>query len=313
MQDNTTATPLSETVEIFDDNTEWVQLLLKEAETSSVAQKLKGAAIVSLETALGGHHLQEFYGVNIALRELKKNPDRLIICYGFAPLELIRKQNPIVDVLLSKPNVLLIRMPFLMDDLASALQKAEAEKPKLAAEAQQGAKAMSDYVAREVSEILHGLKLVNPKHPTNDYERSMVQRAVTRAKEFFPALAHASDEEIIDFLYEAGSHREEVMKGEKVAGVFSDIEGTLLKDGNINQAVLEMLQKYAEEGKTITVWTDGDVNELSSKLKELGIPYPVKSKFDFAGAIAEIVLDDMDELTFTARSKICAEKFIRIR
>ncbi len=313
MQNNSVATPLSETIEIVADNTEWARGLLAEISKSSyLVAKLKGAAIVSLETKADGHHLQDFYGVHIVLRELKKNPDRLVICCGFAPLELVRKLNPTVDVLLSKPNVLFRRMPLSVDGLVSTLQQAEVEKPKQAAAVQQAAKAMSDYVAQEVASILHRLQRIDISNPQDDYEKSLVTTAVTQARVFFPALANASNEQIVDFLVEASSQRQEVMKGERVVGVFCDIEGTLLQGGSINQNVLDMLRQYANDGMAITVWTDGDVKELSSKLQKLGVMYAVKSKFDFAGAIAEIVLDDMDEFSFTARTKIYAETFIRV-
>ena len=49
-------------------------------------------------------------------------------------------------------------------------------------------------------------------------------------------------------------------------------------------------------------------------LMQMGLlTYKLHAKRDYAGAIVETAIDDMDENSFTALTKIYAEKFIRVQ
>jgi len=84
----------------------------------------------------------------------------------------------------------------------------------------------------------------------------------------------------------------EKMSGAVISGVFCDVDGTFLDfNGNINLEVAEMLERYAAEGKTVTLWSGGDPKEIKPKLK--GIKWPFVSKYDFEGRTVEIAIDDI--------------------
>jgi len=135
---------------------------------------------------------------------------------------------------------------------------------------------------------------------------------MSEAKEFFPALVDKSDKEIINFLQNIRQNVPEVMKGQNIEDVFCDIEGTLFNGEELNNATLEKLKELEVQGKTITLWTDGDIGSLQKLLDKAGIKYPLKSKIDHAGASAEIVIDNDDQNTFSAKTRIFAKKFIKV-
>jgi hypothetical protein len=83
-------------------------------------------------------------------------------------------------------------------------------------------------------------------------------------------------------------------------------------NGELNNNVLNKLKEYEAQGKQITIWTDGDLEELTQKLRSLGVQYPIKSKFDFGGANAEIVIDNDDQNTFFAKTRIFPKEFIKV-
>ncbi len=105
----------------------------------------------------------------------------------------------------------------------------------------------------------------------------------------------------------------QAMPGKEIFGVYCDIEGTLLIDGAIQEAVLEQLHNYAVQGSQVTIWTLGSVSELEPIIRSAGIQYPVRSKVDYSGAIAEIVIDNDSEETFRAKTQITPKQFIRVQ
>ena len=233
---------------------------------------------------------------------IRKDPSKKILLSALLPIEFIRKQRPEVDVLLKRATVRFMRSPCTLDEIINSWSNLS--------EHVVDANALEAYNQRQIASILHILKVADPKQPKNDNEQAMVDRTVAEAKSFFPSLVSASDHEVIDFLFEASNGRPLVKKGEWLEGVFCDIDGTLIIDGNINEKTLSLLKKYDSEGKQITLWTDGDVKVTESILTDRGISYPLVQKIDYAGAEVEIAIDDFDEFAFTARTKITARTFV---
>lgn len=95
-------------------------------------------------------------------------------------------------------------------------------------------------------------------------------------------------------------------------GVFCDIEGTLLVGGKINQKTFEILEKFANEGKPVTLWTGGNLELARKQLLQNGIIWKLVSKYDFEKAYVEIVIDDEPQNKFEEKYQIKAEAFIKI-
>lgn len=99
-----------------------------------------------------------------------------------------------------------------------------------------------------------------------------------------------------------------VCRGQRFAGIFCDVEGTLLKaDGTVNSHVHGLLQEAATTGRAVTVWTGGDPVYITGKLQQAGLTYQVVRKGDFVGATVEEAIDDnLDALR--EEYKITAER-----
>lgn len=300
---------VSETLKILAGKSEqenkWVDVVRAQIDQFSNCEDFRDAHIVVAENDLDGHFLQECYGVTIAMSILRSNPKAKVVLWGFLPLEFVRIRKPEVDLMLKYENAHFLRAPMLDEELRLVFQSKN--KNILI-----GDYTVSQESQKYLSEIFHDLKYVKDWSNPAESERAMFEKSLKKACDYFPTLNNMSTEEILSFLKSVSGSREEVMKGEKITGVYCDIEGTILVDGVLNQKVFNFLQACKQQGKQITIWTDGNVEELGEKLKNIGLLYPVKSKFDYAGAIAEIVIDDFDEYTFGAQTKISAEKFIKV-
>ena len=134
-----------------------------------------------------------------------------------------------------------------------------------------------------------------------------------KARKVFSMLSDRDDAYVLKFLNRASAARLEIRTGEDLTGIFCDIEGTLFTKGVLNEAILKFLHDYAAEGKEITLWTDGSISVIRPLLDANKIMYKIYAKRDFAGAIVEMAVDDMDEHSFSAVTKIYARKFIRAR
>lgn len=78
-------------------------------------------------------------------------------------------------------------------------------------------------------------------------------------------------------------------------GIYVDVEGTLIKKKAIDPDLHTYLLGKMEEGTPVVVFTGGDPNEQSTKLKELGADarlQDVRSKSEYLGKTLEICIDD---------------------
>ncbi len=282
---------------------EWVTVLKKKIDALPNAEDFRDVHMICIENSANGNHLQNAYGVTIAMNMLRKEPNAKILLYGVLPMEYLRRKKPEIDIVLKHDNVRLMEIPFRFEDLATAFQKPN--------EVSMQGYTATDEAKKYISHIFHDLKYVPNWDTPAAYGNAKFQSIMEKVKEYFPSFAQCEPAIIIEFLKSVSDSREEVMKGVKLSGVYCDVEGTVLVEGKVNEKVVAMLARYEGQGKTIMLWSDGDIKVLAETLANLGITYPLTSKFDHAGAIAEIVIDDQDEFTFGARTKIAAETFLR--
>ena len=275
-------------------------------------EPLRNLTFVQIETTARGGHLQNCEGVDMAMEIITKDPNCRMLLYGILPLEYIRKKKQNIDILLAKPNVRFLRMPFHPDTIVEEFIAA-ANSSKYEITADEVALATEKHIQNSLSSIWHDIKKApDPLHPTDGWQKSCVVSGIAKAKEVFPMLADMDDAFILQFLEETSAKREEVRKGETFSGIFCDMEGTLFSNGTLNNAVLEFLRKYEVEGKEVRLWSDGNLSELQPLLDANNITYQLNAKRDFAGAIVEIAIDDMDEYSFSAITKVFAKEFKQV-
>lgn len=251
-------------------------------------------AFICLETDIHQKSEAEFDGVDIAIKELQKNPQGRIILTSMMSVKEVSKFKPEINFLLSKENVRFI------DTLAD--QSHFENIWNTPSEYSGNILAISDYTQKIMGYLAHAYK--GPQDTS---------RVADQAREHFPSMQNLAHADVIDFILTSVADRPLVRDGEYCDGVFCDIEGTLFVDNILQKKVLDRLEEYKREGKVVSLWTDGDVKSLSGLLEDNNIQFPLFPKLSFAGAVVEIAIDDMDELAFNARTKIFAKNFISVR
>ena len=95
------------------------------------------------------------------------------------------------------------------------------------------------------------------------------------------------------------SFQESTEAHEVIKGIYVDVEGTLIRENyqgrGLNEHLVEKLNKLADEGNEIIIFTGGDVQALGEELKKFGLSerfLPVRSKNDYRGKVLEILVDD---------------------
>jgi len=286
----------------------WIESLKKEFQKLDLTG-LENSAFVNLEMKDQSGKRATMTGVDTLENMISKNDTEKILAYAVSSLDQIRERKPQIDLFVTKENVKFLRLPFKASDAINALRNQETE----IVSGNKLQEIQDKELLNKVSHLLHAI------HAHQEADGSitmttpdMMPKMVKDAKEYFPALQNKTDQEIVDFLFNIRQNVPEVMKGQNIEGVYCDIEGTLFNGEELNTKTLDMLKEFEAQGKNITLWTDGDITKLQTLLNNAGIKYPLKSKIDHAGASAEIVIDNDDNNTFSAKTKIYAKKFIKI-
>ncbi len=299
------STPVSASITfIFSGNSDvFINQIKAHIETIPNKEDLRGIYIIDAEYIADLNHYSNFEGVDQALKILKKDPQAKIVLTSIMSLKGVQKRKPEIDVVLKYENVRFTDVIKMGLELPTIFQK----RPEYTA-----VYTLSNVVEQELRSIFHTMGKVEDWNNPEKNNKKWFNEGLKKVREYFPSLQNATTDEIKAFLADVSSKREEVMKGQELDGVYCDVEGTLIVEGQINQAVLAKLKSFENEGKVITVWTDGDLALISEQLKGLGISYEPKSKAAYAGATVKIAIDDKDEYAFTALTKISVKKFIQV-
>jgi hypothetical protein len=269
------------------------------------ADMFRGFTIICAENNTDGHFMQNYYGVQIALGILRENPKAKIVLFHYSPLSLLIKHAPAIGLVNKHENVYLIRFWEIQKwGEIFTQQKSVIETGYTT----------TDEVNKYLSQLFHDLGHVfdwsQNSLPKNNARFDAIMAS---ARNYFPGLKEKSDAEIVTFLKETKVERPLVKKGEYLDGVYCDLEGTLWVNGKENEKVTKLLDQCMNDGENVTIWTDGNIEEMKAHAKlPAWIICQLKSKHDFAGAKAKVVIDDMREYEFSALTKISAETFIHV-
>lgn len=282
-------------------NNGYAQTLGEKIDSLPNAEEFRDAYIIAVENKENGKQFQDCYGIILALNILKENPTAKIVLFAFLTEEYIRTKVPQIDLVLKYENTRFIKGAISEEMLKNMFRKKEVTQTLFTA---------VDEVEQNMREILHAL----PRDLENISvsQNHAIQRGISLGKKFFPALKNESDDYVLHFIKKVATSREEVAKGKEFSGVYCDVEGTILVLGIPNNPVMDFLQKMKTEGNRVTLWTDGNPKAIRMMLHDFGISYPLHKKSDYAGGLVEIAIDDMDEYSFSALTKISAKKFIRV-
>ena len=207
--------------------------------------------------------------------------------------------------LMAKKRVGFLQLPFTSESLVEKykeLLKDEKEEDTLAIEINR-----INSFEKEMGSIKHTADRYIGEN--SDYAKQIVTKAVSEARVIGLI---GSDEEVAEQIKNFKHQpKSSIFAGKFFPGVYCDIEGTLLKDGEINIPVLEKLKELSKE-KPITLWTGGKIEDLKKILASNGIIWKLISKNDLTGAEVETAYDDEDFSVFFGKYGVKVRDFNKI-
>lgn len=247
---------------------------------------------------------QSCNGVRDALEHAEANAEQNVLLLSFFKLEQLVQRKEDTALFLQLPNAFFAELPM---------------KAELVLERHDNTDEVRKIAGKALASLVFALNHTTEKYFSATEElvvAMLTERAaeVKRAQTYFPELRDLSGKAFITELKKLRDALPvaEAMPGKEIVGVYCDIEGTLLIDGVLQEAVLTQLHDYAAQGSQVTIWTLGNVAELEPIIRNAGVQYPVRSKMDYSGAIAEIVIDNDSEETFRAKTRITPKQFIQV-
>lgn len=224
-----------------------------------------------------------------------------------------------IKILQANPNVVFLVLPASPKDWNNISFQNNSPIKKISdSEIIDATYKLNEWYLQVIRHSLQPNKVKDPYHPVGDREKAYVNEAFEITQRYFPGLDTIT--KMLDYVMHIPLDIPEPMRGKRVKGVYVDVDGTLIeyvpigsdKEGKqeLRMEVVELLKKYEQEWKEIIIWTGWDVKKKEKRLRELGITWPVVSKYDYAGATAEIVVDDTDKAAFMLQSKILPETYI---
>lgn len=271
------------------------------------------------------HYLQEMHWVEVAYNVLQKNPEAKVLFFSWLWQQMLEKhlsqrwdKHAIFQRLIAHKNFRFIENPCSPEqlNLSFEMQWENNVQQQFAAE-----KIITMQYIGIIKHSLEPYKVKDAYNTKDSREQSYVQHAFELTQKYFPGLDTV--EKMLDFVLNVKVDIPEVMTGQRIEGVYCDVDGTLIDyvpiwsplewTQQLRPQVVELLKQYEAAGKKIIIRTWGDVAMKETYLRTLGITRPVVSKYDYAGATAEIVVDDTDRWAFVLQSKICAETYIDTR
>ncbi len=237
------------------------------------------------------------HGLDVALERAATG--RPIILYGLESEKHLVQDSRFVAAV-GKKNVRYIKEPFCREDvhvLYASIKKENKTEDTLAFEILAIQK-----LEQAISVLRHELG-----HVQHDSKKMLVWLSKARELGF-----KGNKTTVIRAVNDWKRSTKGVFNGKYFPGVFIDVQGTLLNsDGTLNQAILTKARKWAVN-RPITIWTDGDLQDLTPCLRALGIEWKIVSKFDFAGAEVEEVIDDFTAKEFLATYNIVARQYTQV-
>jgi len=228
-------------------------------------------------------------------------PETPTIIYGFDSEKTIRRRELRIGMFLSRPRTVYLHLPYEKETLNDILEKLGRKDVFINAAAEKSL-ALSEQ-AKKIGYLKH---LID--HPTLD----RIEKACREAREELGWIG--TDEEIMEQIraFKRGGIMNKEFSGKVIPGVFCDIQGTLMDYDaqEIQLEVLTMLKVYETEGKTISLWSGGEIDEFRKRLAKLEISWPLLSKCDFEGCVVEIAIDDKPAREIEKEYGIRAEQFV---
>lgn len=285
----------------FDSNDSFIRI------NEALANEQGKLNLVFVEITQRGFSRSDFNGLDLALT---LNPsDAPLIITSFMPEDSFLEDNKIsskFQALMAKKRVGYLRGPF---DAAGLLAKYKEllsdKKPE-------------DLLAIEINRINEFQKemaLIKNfiswyVYQDSDEARGRINKALIDGRKIgLLGTDNEVIEQIINYTYQPVPNS--FMVGRSFSGIFCDVEGSLLIDNKVNIQLLITLRQLSK-WKQITLWTDGDLEEIKKVLLANHITWKLVSKYLFAGAEVETAIDDDEYEVFQAKYGIKAKDYCKL-
>ncbi len=257
--------------------------------------------IVQLEQARAGVHLQDVIGLDDTL-DVAKNGTPVVMLGWMTPKMYIDRKPQEWFAVMGYPNVMFRRLPATLEDVVSAVEevKVGSRQPDPLAIALLGV----DQTNTTIRVLHHDLLSAE-----RDAERMI--RWVERAQAVFGDKPEAELVSLAKVAGKAGG-LPSALAGQGFPDVCVDVEGTLLtSDGQIRSEVLALAEEKANGGP-ITVWTGGNIYDLTKQLRDAGVLHKIASKHTMKGATVRVVIDDQPEDAFKSDYGVSYGEYIQV-
>ena len=246
----------------------------------SIDDRLKDANIMPLE---------QISKVSEEEREKIENAG-LNLFYGFSHHFDIYDQNNL-GIVLSQPNTKYIRMPASKEEIIHQLKREVYDNEALRLHHSNSSQiGQADAIAHQAEKYFFSKYFSSDSWLQDAYQKLGLE---------------GSKEEVFNKLCSLRNNQA-ILVNKHLNGLFVDVEGTLLKNGSLDETVLNEIKNY--ENGPVNIWTGGSVTNAIDMLKKQGFPevlkemgsniynsIPVLSKNALRGASVDMAIDDLSQ------------------
>lgn len=276
----------------------------------------------------------DFKGIDIAYNQYIKNPDGPLILTSFLSIQQLIKvtENSIqnkLTLLLSKPNVKFIRLPFLATDLPKLFTD-NTNKDQSATE-----ESFQKIIESEISRFLHDAKywielwswdkttyeeqlkylFDLPQDKKNDKWIMFEDKLIALLQIQHPSFKLLPREQNLQWIVDMYKYsRANVLpEWSRFEGVFVDWDGTLYDNKKLkfNQNIIDMIKDYETQWKKIIIRTWGNLEMKQKLLDAIWLDYTIENKTNYKWWTVEIAIDNDSQEYLRANAKIKAEQHIK--
>lgn len=257
-----------------------------------LADKAQGnAAIVFVEKP---PVLSAFNGLDDAIYRAPSGVPILILGFSYPWMLAVDRR---FHLAMSYGNVRYDELPMGLEDIEQLVADAVAGKlVRPTNRLVQRVFSLPDMQDVELATIRHDLHHAQNAPEGSDRREEMDARWLPKAQRLFGALGR---EALIMAIEAVGQTKTDYapLAGEKFDTVCCDIEGTLFREGAVNQALLAELNELATK-RPVVLWTGGDLKAIDNELRRLHIALPLIPKQLARGVSVAVAIDDLPEAEF---------------
>lgn len=254
--------------------------------------------IIQLEQSTDGANRQDMIGLDKAIEVAPEGTP--VVMLGFMPAHMIINRRPEEwFAVMGYPNVIHLRLPVMPSNLRDNIRMIGSRQADPLAIALLGA-------TRENTAV----QILHHDIPSDRSDTQRMTKWEARARAMFGDLPQ---EALVSMAKEAMAGRQEgKFTGRIFPDVCVDIEDTLFtSDGKFHPEIIALAEEIASGGP-VTLWTGGNIHDLTKKVRDAGVLYKIVSKHVMRGANVRTVIDNLPAPVFQDVVGVGYKEYIQI-